>query len=726
MSFVQRSSYEPIPEQLNRGSLSPLALAGAAISRWRSALALALVCAGAMAAATFAAFPAEYTASSMLKFRFDDFLIVNERGGNSNAREELENNQRTQVAFVKSHVVLEEAAKSDPRVLPAWRLSKELRVGFSEGTPVMSISLTGQEPEALALSIKAVVEAYKAKSVDAERGELIEKAAQLDKAIKKAGSEIEEKKKILNNNLGNRIDDPQTKAAEAELLSTSIELTRTQLELEKRSGSIIRSRLKLKTIDTAPVDRAILDEKLDLLPAVAEAQAGLTKLEVAESEIRSRFTSPSESPQVIKAAEATRRQRELVQKTREDLVSKAEAQYRRQQKSELLAAIAKEEEEVAGLLAMEKTLKTRRTAGTNNLPSRLAVDGEMSMKAIEQDEEVFKALRTRHERLKIELQSGGPKVVVLQEAETPSSPNVRSQLVKTTVAGSAGFLLGWLAIGLLETRSRRVRDGRVLSAHTGLRILGAIPSGAPANAGLLRPDDLGLAVAADLLRTSLQLDDRLRARRTLVVTSATEGEGKSTLAILLAGSFARAGFRTLLVDADLRNPTIGRRLGVFPRPGLSESLTLTAGQRARSRPEEVDESGEIEEIDGLPLGLIQAGANGQMAAPRLARADLRAWFASLRKHWEYIIIDTPPVLPVPDAAFLSKAADGVVLCARAGISRVEQVNTAVDHIGSLGIDCLGIVMNDVRGARPTYYGSGRIEAGSLEAPALIAPRSIES
>ncbi|MFZ4580970.1 MAG: hypothetical protein ACOYOB_21505, partial [Myxococcota bacterium] len=76
-----------------------------------------------MAAATFAAFPAEYTASSMLKFRFDDFLIVNERGGNSNAREELENNQRTQVAFVKSHVVLEEASKSDPRVLPAWRLS---------------------------------------------------------------------------------------------------------------------------------------------------------------------------------------------------------------------------------------------------------------------------------------------------------------------------------------------------------------------------------------------------------------------------------------------------------------------------------------------------------------------------------------------------------------------------------------------------------------------------
>lgn len=723
MSIPPMSGPNDTFAQASAGGISPLSLARSALARWRSATFLAILLGGVLAAAVYVSFPPEYSTTALLKFRFNDFLTAAEGVGGA-VKEDLENQQRTQVAFVRSGLVLDAASKSDPRVYPVAKLAKDLKAGFSEGTPVMYVSLTGLEPEAMAVSVNAVTKAFMELAAEADQRDLFDKAAQLDKAIEGSGQAILKKKGSSKKLLESLTTNPQIKAAEADLQAASIELTRTELEIEKKKGMIDRAKRRLETIKTTQIDNATVEEAIELLPAMIEARSVLSKLESTEAEIRSRFTmsGAGELP-VTKASEATRRQREILQKLKADSIPRVEENIRRRTRAELAAAIAKDEDEVASLKLAEESLRKKRESGATVVATSIPVSVEMELKAIEQDEDVLKSMRTKRERLRIELQSGGPKVTIFQVADVPQAPNYRSQLIKTGFAGITGLVVGWLAVGWLETRSRRVRDGRVLAAHTGLRILGAIPSGAPSGSGLLRPDDLGVAVAADLLRTSLQLDDRLRSRRTLVVTSATESEGKSTLAMLLAGSLARAGFRTLLVDGDLRKPSLSERLGVTLRPGLSESLTLTQPNRTRAKPDDIDESGEIEELEGLPLGLIQAGANGQMAAARLARADLRAWFSSLRKHWEYIIIDSPPLLPVPDAAFLGKAADGVVLCARNGISRVEQVHTAMDHLNNLGIDCLGIVLNDVRGGRPNYYGSGRIDPPSLTAPYVVAERS---
>lgn len=626
-----------------------------------------------------------------MQFRFNDSLIL--EGPQGGGKEDLENRQRTEVAYLRSGRVCDAAAKSDPQVLPADRLAKELKAGFSEGTPLMWVSLSGLEPQAMAASINAVTEAYLRTAGDANRRELLERSEQYDRAIADSGEAILKKKSDLRRLTDGRADDPRVKAAEADFLANSAELARTQIEIEKRLGSVSRAKARLATIDKVPVDQPTVEESLELLPQVAEAQAALVKLEGAEADIHRRFTSADEPP-IRQAAEMTRRQKDTIQKIRADLVPRVEAQIRRRVKTELSAAITRDEEELAILALVEASLRKRRDAGATTAATGLPPALEMQIKAIEQDEEVLKALRVRRERLRIEVQSGASKVTIFQPAQAPTQPNYRSQALKVAAAGLGGAALGWLAVGWFETRSRRVRDARTL-AHTGLRILGTIPSGAPSDSVLLRPQDVALAVSADLLRTSLQLDDRLRACRTLVVTSAAESEGKSTLAMLLAGSLARAGFRTVLIDADFRRPCLGDRLGVPPGPGLSEALTLSL----------VTKPAVLEVVD-LPLGLVPAGGSGQAASACLSRANLGGWFASLRKDWEYVIIDAPPLLPIPDAAVLGKAADGVLLCARAGLSRIEQVHAAVDLIASLGITCLGVVLNDVRTGRPTYYGSG--------------------
>lgn len=704
---MTRTGTDLIPDRPYGGSLGPRALALAALPRWRSATVLALACAAGLVVAGYFAFPAEFSTTALVRFRFNDYLVADDARPGGGGREELENRQRTQVALVKSGRVLGAAAQSDPRVFPAAKLANDMRAGFSEGTPYMYLSLTGLEPERMALSLNAVAEAFLKEVVETDRRDLFDKSEQLNKAIADSSESIIKKKSDLRRLTNGQKDDPKSRVVEAEIQATWLELTRVQLDIEKKKATVGRARARLESLDESPIGLETIDEILEQETSVVAARATLARLEAAEADIRTRFSGPKEPP-ILQAAEATKRQKDVLQSLKAEFAAKAEVQLRRRLRSEIKAAIAADEEELASLSIVEKILVGRRDAGAGAVAAGLPPSIEMQFMAIEQDEEVLKTLRNRRERLRIELQSGGPRATIFQPAQVPILPNYRGQAIKAGAAGLAGLALGWLGVGYLEVRSRRVRDGRALAALTGLRILGAIPSGSPSGKELLQPQDLALSVAADLLRTNLQLDDRLRACRTLVVTSASANEGKSTLAMLLAGSLARAGFRTLLVDADFRNPSLSRRLGIDPCAGLSEMLTVDRGARTK-----------IIEIKGLPLGLIPAGLIGLEAANRLARFNLRSWFRSALNRWEYIIIDSPPVLPVPDAAFLGKSADGIVLCARAGVSRSEQVDAAVEHMTGLGLRCLGIVLNDVRGGRPAYYGSSRV--GSPTAVALDAP-----
>ena len=684
--------------------LSPMALLAAAAVRWRTATFLALFLGATAAAGAYVLFPAEYATASLLQFRFGDFLIADESKGSSNGKEELENRQRSQIALIKSWRVLDAAANSDPRVLSAVQLTKDLKVSFSEGTSYMVVYLSGLNAQQIAASVNAVTEAFLKEAVESERRLLLDKSEQLGRAITDSREAILKKKQDLRRLTGGRADDPRIKAAEADLQANSIELTRTQLDIERHEGAITRAKSKLLTVDKDPIDRAIIEESLDILIPVQDAQAVVIRAETAEAEVRRRFSTP-DAPRVLQAVEDVKLAREALQKLKAELSPRAESQLRRKLRADMTAQVAKDEEELASLRLMETSLRNRRDAGANTIATGLPPEIEIQVRAIEQDEKVLADMNDRRERLRIELQSGGPRVSVFQTASVPGQPNYRGQYTKVAIAAVGGCAIGWFLVGLIESRSRRIRDVREIAVNTSLRILGAIPASFPRGDELLAPKDAILGVAADLLRTTLQLDDRLRTCRVLVITSAMEQEGKSSLALLLAGSLARAGFRTLLIDGDFRSPTLSLRLGIPIGPGLGEYLTIHRAEEPH-----------IVNVGGLPLDLLPAGGKAREAVSMLARTDFQTWFNSLRTWYEYVIIDSPPVLPIPDAAVFGKAADGVILCARAGKSRIEQVHEAVGKMTGLGIHCLGLVLNEVRGGRPNYYGSGRADPAPLDGP----------
>jgi capsular exopolysaccharide synthesis family protein len=171
-----------------------------------------------------------------------------------------------------------------------------------------------------------------------------------------------------------------------------------------------------------------------------------------------------------------------------------------------------------------------------------------------------------------------------------------------------------------------------------------------------------------------------------MITSAAGGEGKTTLSAQLAGRCASAGIRTLLIDADMRRTTLSRMLDVPQGRGLVDVL----GRKA-----DVEDAVVHIEAAGS-LFLLPAGMVEHDPCRMLRRPDFGQMLERLRQDFELILIDTPPVLPVPDALTIGQWVDGALVAARSDSSRYSLVGRASRMLASARIPLLGIVVNGVR------------------------------
>jgi polysaccharide biosynthesis transport protein len=178
----------------------------------------------------------------------------------------------------------------------------------------------------------------------------------------------------------------------------------------------------------------------------------------------------------------------------------------------------------------------------------------------------------------------------------------------------------------------------------------------------------------------------------VLITSAVGGEGKTTLAAYLAARCGKAGMSTLLIDADLRRSTLCRLLEVPEGLGLSDVLKGEATFADVVIPVQ----------DGT-FDLLGAGDPILDTSRVFQGSELGSLMAKLRQKYDLIIIDSPPVLPVPDALILGRWADGAVLAARYDSSRFPQVERARRQLDNAGIAIMGTVINGMRNT-DSYYG----------------------
>jgi capsular exopolysaccharide synthesis family protein len=242
-----------------------------------------------------------------------------------------------------------------------------------------------------------------------------------------------------------------------------------------------------------------------------------------------------------------------------------------------------------------------------------------------------------------------------------------------------------VGVCLLESRSRRISGGAEISQGLGLPVIGTLPQVSSRDRQLVAQTGATvqsvLTEAADSIRTVLLHAPRLDGARVILITSALAGEGKTTLATHLAASLARAWRKTLLIDCDLRNPNAHRVFNVPSEPGFCEALRGEA---------EFDDC--IRETPVSRLWLLPAGNLDTHALQALAQEGIDAVFEHFQDQYDFIVIDTSPVLPVPESLQLAKFADAVILTAMRDVSRTPAIYSTHQRLRALGIRLLGAVV----------------------------------
>ncbi|SFI55992.1 MULTISPECIES: polysaccharide biosynthesis tyrosine autokinase [Microbacterium] len=289
-------------------------------------------------------------------------------------------------------------------------------------------------------------------------------------------------------------------------------------------------------------------------------------------------------------------------------------------------------------------------------------------------------------------------------ARLPTSPSLPNTRLNVALGALIGLALGIGYAVIRHVLDRRVRNPRDIERETGVSVVGTLPleKDLTQDRRILifdgptdNQNSTAMTEAMRELRTNLQFMDVDNPPRVIVVSSPLPGDGKSTTAANLAISLAAAGQKVVLVDADLRRPVLSTLFALPDGAGLTDVLA------GRAEYADVVHTGDV----SGNLTLLMAGRIPPNPSEVLGSQRMRDLLAVLRED-ATVIVDSPPTIPVTDAAVLSTAADGVLLVVSAGRTTYEMMHKALENVAKANGRVLGVVLNKVpkRGSAAAYYG----------------------
>ena len=291
-------------------------------------------------------------------------------------------------------------------------------------------------------------------------------------------------------------------------------------------------------------------------------------------------------------------------------------------------------------------------------------------------------------------------VAFVTPAQPPVLPSSPKPMQDAALGLLGGLILGLAVAFLLDNFDDALTTKEAAEQLGGAPVLALVPM---VSSWKRREQPLVVSISQPLspaaeayrsLRTSLQFVRQERELRTLLVTSPAAAEGKTSTIANLGAMFAQAGERVLLVSCDLRRPRLGQFFGHDEQTGITSVLR---GERTLAAA--------VQPVTGYQtLWLLAAGRVPSNPAELLSGNDARELFASLAAEFDLVLIDSPPVLPVTDAAVLSKYADGALIVIAAGQTKRAELQRATEKLGQVSTSVVGMVLNEV--TRQTGYGYG--------------------
>ena len=713
--------------------MSPQGLLLAFKRRWQTAVLFGVPVAVMAAAVAWLTVPAPFTAFALLRVASVEPRLVFQT---AETNSDFATYRRTQMALIKSRFVLN-AALRKPNVAalamvrkqthPVQWLEDAVQVDSYDSPEILRISLTGDEPTELAEIVNSVRDAYLEEVVNADRKQRIARLNDLERIFEQTEDKVRLKEKRVNDlaqELGT--GDSQALTIKQQMAMEYFaqlrrEHARVRFDLMREQvGDQAAASVEEATL-TAPGDGPATNSSgsakgLTVKPPRSPAAAANAEEEFEpESPMGSGTTKAAgpagvgsvEDPRVVSAQRRAKQLKDLITRYERQVVNKNHPTllaYRKElEELQTVAAQGDVEETAPGqpkrrsrldLLRRQEQLLREELDKYSALVKNIGTSSfELeSMKAdIDQVAKVSNKVGSEMESLRIELQSQS-RIAPLQEAEVPQTRNMSKKSNLTSAAGVGGLGLVFLIISVLEFHTRRITDPKDLVQTMGLELLGTLPAmpkpllriGSPAGSRMVMWNN-ALIESVDSIRSILLHADDAEKLQVLMIASATAGEGKTTFACQLAGSLARSGRKTLLVDCDLRRPRAHQLLNVSNGLGMSELLT------EKLRPETV-----LQSTDDPNLFVIAAGQVNETALQEIARDGAASLFAAMRKEFEFVIVDSSPMLCVADSSSIAKNVDAAILVARQDVSRVPVVAVACERMEMLGLPLLGSVMVGVK------------------------------
>lgn len=375
---------------------------------------------------------------------------------------------------------------------------------------------------------------------------------------------------------------------------------------------------------------------------------------IANSELTPRHSDMARMTKELEFAEELLRLREA--QLDEQLVQA------KQQEQHLLAEYEQQKAEFDGLFENAQLLEKENTD-------------------LQHTRELFDAVRQRVDQKKMERNVPG-SITVLTEASVPSRPYNDRRLVFTGMAMVLGLGMGGGAAFLKASRSKAIYAPKDMPYPMQAPFLGCIPDVRRARAS---EGDPGPALAESIRVVRTTLLSRLDRQRSaaVLVTSATEGTGKSTFALMLGKSLAQVGKKVILIDADFRKMALTRHFkNLSGKSGFIQSLRRGSVYERH-----------IFQTHTPGLSIVPAGRKGdnETALDEIANGAFNACVNKLRKQWDIILLDGSPILPLADAAILCGQVDGTLLVERQIVSNRVDINKALERLASAGGRLLGTV-----------------------------------
>jgi capsular exopolysaccharide synthesis family protein len=674
---------------------------------WLRATVVGVIVAGAAAAVAWNVIPTStHTARTLIRVPAVSTIIFPLKEAIPNQVD----HQKTQVALAKSQLVLVAAMKkpgvSELSMLstaklkgktPEEWLEKEVQADFSVAPEILRIAVTGENPAELKTLVKALGDAYKSEIVARERNERVgrlglitrkrddyaatlQNKRQTEKALVQQGVSKESTGRVL-----------QQQFIQLQLASLQKDLLQIKSELNRNKAEFAIQQDLQKTLKTAVVTDAEIQTQLAAEPAIQAAVATVGHLAGLADEAKAKATQGEAAP----AVQAWRRQQAeadakltALKKQMAPQIAERVKTLRGKAAAETIAAL---DLKIKAGEQADKSITTQIDDLQKSV--QLMTDNNGKYDALKEEtavlEDFIKKLTDEEEKLRFEIDAP-TRVIDLEEAVVQRAMDDKRLIMASTGVFLGTFAAVLLAFALHEFRARRVDTVEEVVHGLGMNLIGTIPDSTAAAAASGADDPAAhstLAEAVDATRVMLLRAARQESLRVVMVTSAQSGEGKTSLSTHLAASMAQVGLNTLLIDGDLRNPVAHQVFDLEPAPGFCELLRGDVEAAAVIRNTPVDR-----------LSMIPAGRWSTKASRALAQDDVAGRIIrQFREQFDFIIIDSSPVLPVVDPLLMGQLADGTILSVLRDVSRMPNVYAAHQRLIAGGVRVLGAVVNGVRG-----------------------------